>query len=223
MVMTRVNLHGLARSVYTRIARLALEEKGVAYALHEVEIFGPGGVPAEHRARHPFGRIPVLEHDGFWLYETGAITRYIDEAFVGAALQPREAPPRARMNQIISLLDAYAYRPLVWGVFVERVGQPLRGAAPDEAKIADGLAAAALCLDALAALAEWGPHLLGAELTLADLHAYPMLCYLALAPEGDALLSRYHALRRWFDAMQARTSVQCTRSRYEMPSPAAHG
>ena len=43
-----VQLHGLARSVYTRIVRLALEEKGVAYTLHEVEIFGPDGVPAEH-------------------------------------------------------------------------------------------------------------------------------------------------------------------------------
>ena len=49
---------GLSRSVYTRIARLALEEKGVRYTLEEVEIFGPAGVPAEHLARQPFGRIP---------------------------------------------------------------------------------------------------------------------------------------------------------------------
>jgi hypothetical protein len=40
-----MDLYGLERSVYTRIARLALEEKGVAYTLHETEIFGPGGVP----------------------------------------------------------------------------------------------------------------------------------------------------------------------------------
>jgi glutathione S-transferase len=63
-------LYGLSRSVYTRIVRLALEEKGVRYTLAEVEIFGPGGVPAEHRARQPFGRIPAFDHDGFVLYET---------------------------------------------------------------------------------------------------------------------------------------------------------
>jgi glutathione S-transferase len=43
-----VVLYGLSRSVYTRIARLTLEEKGVEYALEEVEIFGPGGAPPAH-------------------------------------------------------------------------------------------------------------------------------------------------------------------------------
>ena len=71
-------LHGLTRSVYTRIARLALEEKGVGYALEEVDIFGAADVPEEHRRRHPFGRIPTFMHEGFSLYETVAITRYVD-------------------------------------------------------------------------------------------------------------------------------------------------
>jgi len=213
--MTGVDLYGLARSVYTRIARLALEEKGVPYALHEVEIFGPDGVPAEHLARHPFGRIPALEHEGFGLYETAAIARYVDEAFGGPALQPRDARQRARMGQIVGLLDAYAYRPMVWGVFVERVGQPLRGRAPDEARIADALAASERCLVALGALAPCRPHLLGTDLTLADLHAYPMLRCLSLAPEGAALLRRHQPLWRWLDAMAARPSVQRTRTAYE--------
>jgi glutathione S-transferase len=118
------NLFGLERSVYTRIVRLALEEKGVPYSLHEVEIFGAEGVPQEHYRRHPFGRVPALEHDGFWLYETAAISRYVDEAFPGASLQPSEVRVHARVNQIVGLLDSYAYRPLVWGVFVERVRIP---------------------------------------------------------------------------------------------------
>jgi len=215
--MDNVDLYGLARSVYTRIARLALEEKGVTYTLHETEIFGPGGVPPEHRARHPFGRIPALDHDGFQLYETAAIARYVDEAWPGPALQPRDARQRARMNQVIGLLDAYAYRPLVWDVFVERVGKPLRGQAPDEARIVQGLAASQQALDALAALAPCQSHLLGADLTLADLHAYPMLCFLSLAPEGEALLRRYEPLWRWLAAMRSRASVERTRTRYEAP------
>ena len=55
-----VTLYGLSYSAYTRIARLALEEKAVPYQLEEVEIFGAGGVPAAHAKRHPFGKIPVL-------------------------------------------------------------------------------------------------------------------------------------------------------------------
>lgn len=132
-------LYGLARSVYTRIARLALAEKDVGHAFEEVEIFGPGGVPPEHLQRHPFGRIPVLAHDSLVVHETAAITRYVDEAFPGPALQPADARGRARMNQAIGLLDAYAYRPMVWGVFVERVVAPREGRAPDEATVGNAL------------------------------------------------------------------------------------
>jgi glutathione S-transferase len=205
-----LNLYGLTRSVYTRIARLALEEKGVDYRLHEVEIFGPEGVPAEHRARHPFGRIPALEHAGFRLYETSAITHYVDEAFDGPPLQPREPAARARMNQIIGLLDAYAYKRMVWGVFVPRMRAPAGALAPDEARIAEALGASAACLDALDALADGAPHLVGGALSLADLHAYPMLWTLSLAPEGEALLQRHAALQRWLDTMAARPSVRRT-------------
>ena len=48
-------------------------------------------VPAAYLALHPFGRVPTLVHDGFALYETGAISRYIDRAFPGPALQPSSA------------------------------------------------------------------------------------------------------------------------------------
>jgi len=213
--MSALDLYGLERSVYTRIARLALEEKGVPYVLHDVEIFGPSGVPPEHLARHPFGRIPALAHDGFVLYETGAITRYVDEAFAGPPLQPHEPARRARMNQLIGVFDAYGYRPMVWGVYVERVGQPQRGRTPDEAVIAAALRDAQRCLEAVLALRSGTPWLLGSEPTLADLHAYPMLRVLSLAPEGAALLQRHPSLQRWLKLMQQRPSVQRTRSSRE--------
>jgi glutathione S-transferase len=213
-----MDLYGLERSVYTRIARLALEEKGVGYTLHETEIFGPGGVPPEHLARHPFGRIPVLEHEGFLLYETASITRYVDECSPGPSLQPAEPRARARMNQVIGVLDAYAYRPMVWGVFVERVRLPLSGAMPDEHKIAQALAASRTCLAALTAITECRPFLLGEALTLADLHAFPILAYFALAPEGQALMAEYPALNTWLAMMKSRPSVQRTKSRYEAGS-----
>jgi glutathione S-transferase len=112
---------GAPYSVYVRAVRLALEEKGVPYELVPVDIFAPGGPPPEHRVGHPFGKIPALEHAGFRLYEAGAITRYVDEAFPGPRLQPEEPRSRARMNQIIGILDSYAYRTLVWDIYVERV------------------------------------------------------------------------------------------------------
>ena len=58
-------------------------------------------------------------------------------------------------------------------------------------------------------------HLCGAALTLADLHAYPMLCYFDLAPEGRAALQRHPHLAAWLDRMQSRPSVAATRTAYE--------
>ena len=71
--MSEPIVFGAAYSVYVRIVRLALEEKGVAYRLEEVDIFAEGGPPADHLARHPFARIPAFEHEGFALFETAAI------------------------------------------------------------------------------------------------------------------------------------------------------
>jgi glutathione S-transferase len=208
-------LYGAPYSVYVRSARLALEEKGVGYELVPVDIFAAGGPPAEHLARHPFGRIPAFEHDGFTLYETGAIARYVDEAFEGPPLQPTDVRRRARMNQAIGILDSYAYRTLVWDIFVERVRAPANGRASDEAKIAEALPRARTCLEALAAIVGDGPWLAGPALTLADLHALPMVTYFAMATEGRRLLDGCAAMSRWLERMRARPSVAATRSPLE--------
>ena len=208
-------LFGAAYSVYVRAARLALAEKGVAYRLVEIDIFAEGGPPPDYAARHPFGRIPAFEHDGFRLYESGAITRYVDEAFPGPPLQPEDPRGRARVNQILSILDSYAYRTLVWDIFVERVRAPGQGRAPDEARIAAALPRAETCLAALEALMDVQPWLAGPQLTLADLHAAPIFAYAVLAPEGAALLARHDGIRRWWEKMAARASMAATRSPLE--------
>ncbi|MGH8239718.1 MAG: glutathione S-transferase family protein, partial [Steroidobacteraceae bacterium] len=208
--MTDPVLYGLSRSVYTRIARLALEEKGVRYTLEEVEIFGPDGVPDEHLARQPFGRIPAFAHDGFELYETGAISRYVDEAFTGTRLQPQEPRARARMNQVIGIVDSYAYRPMIWGVFFARLVAPAEGIQPDEQHAAESLAKARTCCRALQEILGSGRYFIDDELTLADLHALPILLYFSMAREGAETLSAHPRLRAWLDTMAVRPSVQRT-------------
>jgi glutathione S-transferase len=206
-------LYGAPYSVYVRAARLALEEKGVVYRLVPVDVFAEGGVPADHLARHPFGRIPAFEHRGFRLYETGAITRYVDEAFAGPALQPGSPEDRARANQAIGVLDAYAYRTLVWDILVERAGGPKRDRAPDEARIGAALPRAAVCLSALEGIMGEGPFLTGPRLTLADLHAAPMFALFVSAPEAGALLADRGRLRAWWERMSARASMAATAPR----------
>lgn len=213
--MAEPSVFGAAYSVYVRTVRLTLAEKGVGYRLVDVDVFAPGGPPPDYLARHPFGRIPAFEHDGFRLYETGAITRYVDEAFAGPALQPSEPRDRARMNQVIGVLDNYAYRTLVWDIFVERVRAPTQGRRSDEARIAAALPKAGTCLDALADLMAEGPYLAGRHLTLADLHAAPMLVYLRMAEEGAAMLRKRPGLDAWLERADLRPSIRATRSPLE--------
>jgi glutathione S-transferase len=197
---------GASYSVYVRAVRLALEEKGVDYELVPVDIFAEGGPPAEHLTRHPFGKIPAFEHAGFRLYEAGAITRYVYEAFAGPSLQSVDARDRARMNQIISILDSYAYRTLVWDTYVERVSRPASGEAADEERIAAALPKAEVCLFALSELMDEAPWLAGPTISLADLHAAPMFACFRLAPEGKRLLGHNDRLARWWDQVSARPS-----------------
>jgi glutathione S-transferase len=207
---------GAPYSVYVRTVRLTLEEKEVGYRLDEVDVFAPGGPPRDYvEQRHPFGRIPAFEHDGFRLYETGAITRYVDAAFAGPRLQPTDPHACARMNQIIGLLDNYAYRTLVWDIFVERVRALAQGRQPDEARIAAALPKAEICLRALVDLMGESPYLVGRDLTLADLHAAPMFIYFRMAAEGAALLRQMPPLDAWLTEIDQRASVAATRSPFE--------
>jgi glutathione S-transferase len=202
-------LHGYRYSVYTRIARLALAEKGLAYDRVEVNPFAPD-IPAAYLALHPFGRVPTLVHDDFALYETGAISRYLDRAFAGPALQPGSPRALARMDQIIGVVDAYGYWPLVRQVFSHRVFRPAIGQPVDEAEVGRGLAGAATVLAALEALAAPDAFLVGPTLSLADLHLGAMIAYFAAAPEGRAMLQNYPELAAWWMHLSQRPSFATT-------------
>ena len=197
---------GAPYSVYVRTVRLVLEEKGVDYQLVPVDIFAAGGIPSDHRRRHPFGKIPAFEHAGFRLYEAGAITRYVDEAFPGPRLQPQDPRGRARMNQVISILDNYAYRTLVWDIYVERVVKSATGAMTDEKRIEAALPRAETCLSALAELMAEATWLAGPAVSLADFHAAPIFAVFRIAPEARSLLDGKDRLLRWWERVSARPS-----------------
>lgn len=202
-------LHGYRYSVYVRIVRLVLAEKGVAYERVEVNPFA-ADVPAEYLRLHPFGRVPTLVHDGFALYETGAITRYVDRAFPGPALQPADPKRLARMDQIVGVVDAYAYWPLVRQVFVHDVVRPHMGTAGDAAELEKGLQAADKVLDALEALAAAAPWLTGSDISLADFHLGAMVAYFARSSRGAERLAARPRLAAWWGRLGARPSFAAT-------------
>ncbi|WP_376094947.1 glutathione S-transferase family protein [Roseomonas sp. CCTCC AB2023176] len=203
-----VVLHGPAYSTYARTARLALEEKGVAYELNEVDIMKGAGASADHLARHPWGKVPALEHDGFLLFETFAIARYVDEAFPGPALQPADAKARARMTQICGVVDSYAYKPMVHDVFIQAVFVPAGGGTTDAAVFSGGLEQAGKALDALESLVVESEGLCGGGgISLADIHLAPVLTYFTMVPQGAEALAQRPLLSAWWKRIGERPSV----------------
>jgi len=199
-------LFGPAYSVYVRIAKIVLAEKGVDHEQVVFDVFDVNDWPADWLERQPFGLVPAFEHDGFRLYETRAITRYIDEAFSGPKLQPDSPRGRARMEQAISVLDGEGYWPMVREIFVQRVERG-RDGMTDESAVAAALPKAERCLAALAGLLGDQPHLAGAGFSLADAHAAPIFHYFLATPEGQGLLRAQPKLQAWWSRTAARASV----------------
>jgi glutathione S-transferase len=204
-------LYGPVYSTYTRTARLALEEKGVAYRLHEVDTLNGAGQKPEHLLRHPWGKVPVLEHDGFSLFETVAVARYVDEGFSGPSLQPTDARQRARMAQICAVLDNYGWSPMVIVVFVQRVLVPMQGGTPNETMIAEAMSQAERVLAAIEVVVGENEFLCSQTISLADLHLIPILDYFARAEDGRAALERSRRLAAWWGRIAQRPSVVRTR------------
>ncbi len=106
--MSEFIVHSVPGSPYGRTVFATLEEKRADYRLAPVT---PDGAKREpHLSRHPFGRVPVLEHDGLVLYETQAILRYIDRVLPTPALSPRDPRMTARMDQIMNVCDWYLFQ-----------------------------------------------------------------------------------------------------------------
>jgi len=202
-----LTLYGYHYSVYVRIARWVMLEKHLTWTHVEINPFGP--LPSTYLEINPFGRVPTLRHDGFVVYETSAITRYLDEAFTGPSLQPRDPRQIARMSQIIAIADSYAYWPLVRQVYAQRVFRSALGERPDEIEIAKGLDTSKTVLMALENLAgdTW---LCGDGLSLADFHLGSMIACFTAAPEGAHTLAKYPKLQSWWDVMRKRRSFGMT-------------
>jgi glutathione S-transferase len=202
-------VYGPRYSVYTRAVIMALIEKKVAYDQVHIEMDDNEHRAPEHLKRHPFGMLPAFEHNGFMIYETVPILIYIDDAFPGTRMMPGDIYRRTRALQILSVINAYAYRPLVWGIFVPRTFfKPDR--VVDEAAIAEAVKTGEHALRAVEELMTPDPFLVGRQISPADLLLECVVHYLATTAEGKAMLGRLPKIAAWHAALQARPSVKDT-------------
>lgn len=87
-----LKLHHAPNSRAGRILWL-LEELKLPYELNRMEFHPKALKSDEHRARHPLGRVPVLEDGDVTLYESGAIVEYLIARHSDGSLRPTVDSP----------------------------------------------------------------------------------------------------------------------------------
>jgi glutathione S-transferase len=126
--MPELEIIGAPQSIFVRSARMACEEKGVAYRLTPARPHSP-----EVDCIHPFGKIPVMRYGDFHLFESKAIATFVDRAFPGPKLIPDDPKLCGKVEQWVSAENTTIFPAILlyfMGYFFPRTpdGQPDRAA-----------------------------------------------------------------------------------------------
>lgn len=206
--MSNLVVHGFTGSTYVRTVRLLLAEIGAEYTLHSVNIFNGESQSPEYLKKHPFGKVPTLEVDGELLYETAAITEYLDTVLADRQFSFAEPMRQARMRQIMGIIDSYLYAPAIGTIVIQSLIVPSQGGKPDEDKMNNAIAPATKALDAIESIATGDVYLLGDTISIADFYLIPIFVYLSQTPVFETVTAQTPKLRTWWDKASQIPNVQ---------------
>ena len=218
--MSNVTLFGFPRSTFVKVAGLILTARNVEFRFHDTE---DEMYLSIHLDRHPFGRVPALQHDDFMLYETNAIAAYIDDVFPGPKLTPAEPKSRARMNQWIGNLNWYFYPEMIYHVSHERMVYPELGIPGNDLIVQRAMPKVIRALEVMEKeLSDGRPFLIGDTLTMADYFLLPTLLGFGLTSEGKQVLPRFPGVVAWGNRMDALPSVMAFNAKWPPRAPIQH-
>jgi glutathione S-transferase len=201
-----VKVYGHPMSTCTRKVLTTLAEKGHKADLVLVDLMKGEHKQPEHLARQPFGVIPVFEDDdGFQLYESRAIIRYLDAKLSGPSLTPSDLKARGRMEQWISVEQSNFSGPAM-KIVMEAMFGPMRGHTPNQEVVQKGRDDAAKTLDVIEEALAGGEYLAGA-FSLAEIAWMPYLEYMAAAGSSDIINERPN-VASWWKRISERPSWQ---------------
>ena len=206
--MSDITLWGFDGSTYVRTIKMLLVEKGVTgFKQEPLNVLQGEPRQPEHLKRHPFGKVPVLDHDGMRILETTAIARYLNDVLPGRSLVPATPKDRARMDMVIGVIDSYGYSALVGGVAAYHLFPDFVGGKNDAMRnggIENGRKTIELAMQTKAV----SPFIAG-ELSLADLYLAPIAAYVSMTPDRDAVFA-VDGFSDWWAKIQALQSFKAT-------------
>ncbi|KAF8881328.1 glutathione S-transferase [Infundibulicybe gibba] len=203
-----LKLYGIAsRRSPGALVAMVLTEKNVPFEFVPIDMNSGEHKTPEYRTRNPFGQLPYIDDDGFILYESRAICRYIAMKYrdQGTALLPPadDAKAVALFEQAASV-EVMTFNPPVYGAISEMFYKTFRGLTPDQAIYDEYIATLSTKLDVYDEILGKQRYLAGDEMTLADLFHLPG--GFSLGCTGTDIMSQKPNVARWFNDISSRES-----------------
>ena len=192
-------LYGFDGSTYVRTVRIILAKKKIVYQQVPVNVLAGETRTPEHLARHPFGKVPVLDIDGMRLRETEAICRYLDDRTPEPSVVPGDAKDRALMTEIINMIGSYGYNAMLGGVAAYHLFPDFVGGKNEESR-KKGLQDSITLLTLIMEIRGTRTWLTGSTPSIADYLLGPLMFYLALTPDMPELLA-VPGMKEWWAAL----------------------
>jgi len=186
-----MKLYGHPMSTCTRKVLMTLAETNTPHEFELVDFAKGEHKQPAHMARQPFGQVPALDDDGFGLYESRAICRYINDKASGQ-LVPRDLKERAMMEQWISVETSNFTAPVMKFVYQYTFHRE---------QTPEVLATAATQLDHALGVMEKQltshPFIAGSTFSLADICFMPYVEYAMGTPAKEHITKHPHVLAWW--------------------------
>jgi glutathione S-transferase len=188
---------------FAQRSRMALLEKGVDFDLTEIDLRNK---PDWFLKVSPYGKVPVLRHDGNVVYESAVINEYIEEVFPDPPLMPRDPARRAQARIWIDHCNT-RFVPTFYKLLLAQD-------ADRRDELRDKLEAELRFMErhGLDKMSGDGPFWMGANVSLVDLTYYPFFERFVVASHyrGAKIPSDCPRLRAWLDAVKERDSARDT-------------
>ena len=177
---------------------IALEELGLPYEVHPVNVFAGEGQTADFLALNPAGKIPVIRDGDLVVTESCAILLHLADK--AGRLVPRSGPERLRAIELL-FLQASLQGPMFgqrmhFSVFADDVVAYGIRRYEEQGAIVEALADHFL---------RDQPYFLGSELSIVDIAFY---AWFFAAQQAGFTFEQHEHLSAWFARLDARPAVQ---------------
>jgi glutathione S-transferase len=198
-----MKIHGHSWSNNARRVQMLCEELKIPYSYDTVDLMSGIQYTPEFQKLNPNSKVPVIEDDGFVLWESQAIMRYLADKHQAGALYPKGLKERAIVDQWMdwnqTRLSPEASR-IMYNLH-------FAGDKRDDAAIEKARGWLKRILPVMETALAKQPYLCGKDMTLADIAIAPTVAYLEICQYD---LNPYPSIRRWYEAIKQRPSFAKT-------------